>query len=172
MIKKSIPRSIAVFVVLFLLFISPPSLFGDDTNDLRQQINQYSQKLTELNQAKKTLKNEISYINSKIELTRLQILQTENSIQVLQKEIADLTIKIDQLDVDLNILSSAFIHQTTQNYKLQRKLPPLVSLIFGDFNGFLNQQKYLTVVQNNFHNTLLNMETVRTNYDRQKQKKA
>jgi len=174
LIKKSILFSFIALILFFSPYFPSPKLFGEDTvvTDLQQQINQYTQKLVELSQAKKTLKNEISYINSRIELTRLQILQTENSIQTLQTEIADLSIKIDQLDIDLNALSSIFIHQTDQNYKLQKKLPPFVSLIFGNFNEFLKQQKYLTVVQKNVRNTLVNMETVRTNYDIQKQKKA
>lgn len=174
MSQKSIPRLITVITaVLALIFISSTGLLADDTvSDLQQQINQYTQKLTELSQAQKTLKNEISYISSKIELTRLQINQTENSIKTLEQEIAVLTVKIDQLDVDLNLLSSAFIGQITQNYKLQKRAPSFFSLIFGGFNEFLQQQKYLTMVQKNSRDTLLSLETIRTNYDRQKQEKA
>lgn len=174
MIKKSILFTLIVSAFLFFPYFFSSKLLGEDTTvtDLQQQINQYTQKLIDLGNTKKTLANEITYFTSQIELTRLQILQTENSIQALQTEIADLSIKIDQLDIDLNVLSSAFIHQTDQNYKLQKKLPPFVSLIFGNFNEFLKQQKYLTVVQKNCRDTLVNMETVRTNYDIQKQKKA
>lgn len=39
------------------------------------------------------------------------------------------------------------------------------------FNQFLEQYKYLAEVQNNSQNTLLDMETVRSNYDTEKNKK-
>lgn len=158
--------------LLGLFFLFSSNSYGIDTDDLRKQINQITQKLTELSQAKRTLKNEIAYIDSQISLTTLQITQTENSIDILKRDIAELSLKISQLDIDLNQLSRAFIIQTTQSYKLQKTLSPLIAFVSGDFNQFLKQQKYLTVVQKNSQDTLVNLETVRTNYDLQKQKKA
>jgi len=163
-----------VFFTFLFFLLSVSVVLGEDAlvSDLQQKINEYTQKLVDLGNAKKTLKNEITYINSQVELTLLKISQTENSIKTLQQEIAVLSLKIDQLDIDLNLLSSAFIQQIVENYKLNKKAPPIFTLFFGSFNQFLQQQKYLVTVQNNSRNTLVDMETVRTDYDLQKQKKA
>lgn len=171
--KQTLFSSAFFFLAIFMFFLSPfLSLAEEAVDELQSKINQYSQKIIELGQAKKTLKNEISYIESQISLTSLQITQTENSIDTLKRDIADLGAKISQLDIDLNQLSEAFINQTTQSYKLQKTLSPLIAFVSGDFNQFLKQQKYLNVVQKNSQDTLLNLETVRTNYDLQKQRKA
>ena len=165
--------SIFLSLTLFFFFFTPfISLAEDVINELQTKINEYTQKIVKLGQAQKTLKNEISYIESQIYLTALQITQTENSIDILKRDIAELSLKISQLDINLNQLSRAFIIQTTQSYKLQKTLSPLIAFVSGDFNQFLKQQKYLTVVQKNSQDTLVSMETVRTNYDLQKQKKA
>jgi len=171
--KKPPFLSIFLSLTFFFFFFTPfISLAENVVDELQTKINQYTQKIIELGQAKKTLKNEISYIESQIYLTALQITQTENSIDVLKRDIAELSLKISQLDITLNQLSRAFIIQTTQSYKLQKTLSPLIAFVSGDFNQFLKQQKYLTVVQKNSQDTLVNMETVRTNYDLQKQRKA
>jgi len=140
-------------------------------SDLQSQINQYTQKLLELSKAKDTLANQIQYLNSQISLTLLKISQTEASIKSLESDIADLTVKIDNLDVYLNQLSSAYIDQVNQNYRLKKHLPPFIFFMFNNFNSFFEQYKYLAVIQKNSQEMLVNMETVRTNYDLQKEQK-
>lgn len=134
-------------------------------------ISQLSSKVTELSKTKDTLSNQIKLLDSQAQLTAIKIVQTENSIRILEKDIAGLTVKIKDLDVQLNQLSAVFIYQINQNYKLQKKVP--FSSIFNlqNFNSFLEQYKYISVVQKNSQNTLLNMETVRTTYNIQKDEK-
>lgn len=168
-------KKIVLFFIVVSFVLSQISLRikaqEEVVTDLQKQINEYSAKLLELGKAKDTLANQIKIIDSQISLTLLKITQTENSVKLLEEDIENLSVKINELDAYLNELSEAFIAQINQNYKLSKRMIP-VSLIFNsNFNYFLSQYKYLATVQHNSRNTLLNMETVRTNYDLQKQEK-
>lgn len=163
---------ILVFLVLCLSLISPPKIYSEDATDLQNKINEYIKKLNDLGTAKNTLANQIKIINSQVDLTTLKITQTENSIKTLESEIATLTVKINDLDVDLNKLSTLYINQINQNYKLQKRIPQISIFTASNFNSFLQQYKYASVIQKNSQNTLINMETTRTNFDIQKATKA
>jgi peptidoglycan hydrolase CwlO-like protein len=168
MIKK------IVFLLVFisLAFLIIPNINAFDTQELTNQIGEYTQKLEELGKAKDTLANQIKIINSKVELTLLKISQTEDSIKSLEQEINNLTVEINKLDIQLNELSSIYVLQIIQNYKLQKKIPAFAFLISSKLNNFLEQYKYLSNIQKNSQNTLINMETIRTNYDIQKTVKS
>jgi len=144
----------------------------DAVGDLESKIREYTEKLNQLSQAKDTLANQLKIISSQIDLTILKISQTENQIRILEEEIASLTIKINDLDVKLNQISSLFIQQVVQSYKLGKRMPHLVTLLKGNFNGFFEHYRYSSLIQKNFQDTLLNMEFVRTNYNSQKEQKA
>ncbi len=167
-----IKKIIFLLVFISLAFSNTSIIKADDTEDLAQRINEYTQKLNELGTAKNTLANQIKILNSQYELTLLKINQTENSIKSLETEINNLTIEIGKLDVQLNELSSIYVLQIIQNYKLQKNIPPFAFLLSSRLNNFLSQYKYISNIQKNSQNTLINMETVRSNYDNQKKAKA
>ena len=166
-------KLVLVFSIFILFFFANSSLiFSDEMTDLQNQIDQYSQKLTELGKSKNSLANQINILDSQMQLTLLKITQTQNSIKTLESDIADLTVKIDNLDVSLNQLTAVYINQITQNYKLQKKLQPLSNIFLsGGFNNFLEQYKYISVLQKKSQDTMVSMETVRTNFDLQKEEK-
>lgn len=170
------------FLFLNLIFISfflpslisaeEPSALCNNNEECENKITEFTKKLNELGSAKNTLANQIKIIDSQVQLTLIKITQTQNSIKTLEKEIADLTVKIDNLDVSLNELTAVYINQISQNYKLQKKLSPVSGFFFNkSFNSFLEQYKYISVLQKNSQDTIVSMETVRTNYDIQKEAK-
>ena len=163
-----------VIVFLLLFFFFPQPLIAEDNvvTELTNQINQLDLKLLELSRSKDTLNNQIKYLDTQYSLTELKIRQTEASIVQLQTEIADLTIKIKELDVSLNQLTAVFIEQINQNYRLNKRLPYISILFTGNFNHFFEQYKYLTRAQKSSQDTLLAMETARSNLDTQKQIKS
>lgn len=166
MLKKTL-------VLLILTFFLWPSQLAnaESQEELESKIKEYSQKIEELSQAKDTLSNQIKYLDSQIQLTLLKINQTTRSIEQLEQEIADLTVKINDLDTYLNQLTQSYIEQVTANYKLQKQFTPISIFSSLSFNSILEQYKYLTSIQKNSQTTLVNLETVRTNYDLQKQQK-
>lgn len=153
---------------LFLFFIFSIPALADETSDLSQKITEYTQKLTQLGTAKNTLANQIKIIDSQVQLTLLKITQTENSIKTLESEINQLGVEIEKLDGQLDTLSVIFINQIVQNYKLQKRVPEFAYIFSSNLNDFLEQHKYITILQKDSQNNLINMETVRTNYDLQK----
>jgi len=165
-----VKKILIIFTFLFLL-LSPPSL-AQTVEEVQQQIAELSAKLTELNRQKNTLSNQIKIFDTKIAQIELQIKQTGNNITVIKKEIADLSIKINGLDVSLNDLSGQYIAQINQNYKLQKRIPFFAILGSGNLNDFFKSYKYITSLQQKSQDTLVDMETTRTNLDLQKQEKS
>jgi peptidoglycan hydrolase CwlO-like protein len=166
-----------IFILFFLLFaflFTPILTHAEDQSidELNRKIDEYITKLNELGKSKNTLANQIKIIDSKVQLTILQISQTEASIKLLEKEISNLTVKIDQLDKYLDQLSSVYIKEVNQNYKLEKRVPPFAYLLTKKFNEYLQQQKYITALQKNSQTNLINMETTRTNFDIQKAEKT
>jgi septal ring factor EnvC (AmiA/AmiB activator) len=154
------------FLFLNLIFISfflpslisaeEPSALCNNNEECENKITEFTKKLNELGSAKNTLANQIKIIDSQVQLTLIKITQTQNSIKTLEKEIADLTVKIDNLDVSLNELTAVYINQISQNYKLQKKLSPVSGFFFNkSFNSFLEQYKYISVLQKNSQDTIV-----------------
>lgn len=144
----------------------------NNDSECQQKIDEYNKKLSELGHAKDTLSNSIKILDSQIALTTLKINQTAASINTLEQEINGLTAKIDQLNEYLNQLSVIYINEVSQNYKLQKRIPPFAYLLTKNFNDYWNQQKYIISIQKNSQDNLLAMETTRTNFDMQKNQKA
>lgn len=164
-------KKIFLLLAIFLLIFFVPVIAQTET-DLQNQINEYTQKLNELSKSKNTLSNQIKIIDTQIAQTQLKIKQTSNTIGVLKKDIANLGVKIGELDISLNELSAIYIHEINQNYKLPKRIPLLSLITSGSFNNFFENYKYLSIIQKNSQENLLNLETTRTNLDLQKQAKA
>lgn len=162
-----------IFLFLFLFsFIFPGPVKGQNSDELAKQIAEYTQKLFELAKSKDTLNNQIKIIDIQIAQTQLKIKQTIFTVETLKKDIDDLTTKIGDLDISLNDLSAIYLHEINQNYKLQKRIPIYTIITSGNFNDFFENYKYISMIQKNSQETLLNMETTRTNLDIQKQDKA
>jgi len=174
-------KKIVVLFSLLLFLLTPIIVFADncdpgkcdsgDNNCLQEVQKACSQKLSELGTSKNTLANQIKIIDSQVELTLLKITQTENTIKTLEKEINGLTTEIDKLNINLNDLSIVYINQIVQNYKLQKKVPEFAYIFSTKLNDFLEQHKYITILQKDSQANLIKMETIRTNYDLQKTSK-
>ena len=163
------------FFLLFLILcfsLFNRTVFSESAEELQSQIEQYTKKLNELGTAKNTLSNQIKLLDSQYQLTLLKITQTENSIKTLEKEIEQLSVEIGKLETQINQLSIEYIHQTVQNYKLQKRIPSFAYLFSSNINTFLEQHQYISAIQKNSQNNLINLETVRFNYDEQKNAKA
>jgi peptidoglycan hydrolase CwlO-like protein len=117
---------------------------------------------------KRSLQGEITKFNAAIVITTTRIYTTIGQIEELEREIATLTAKIDRLDVSLDQLSEILIKRIAETYK-KGKIEPL-ALFFSskDFSEFVARYKYLRVIQLHDRKLLIQMETVRTNYEDQK----
>jgi hypothetical protein len=119
-----------------------------------------------------TLSNQIKLISVQIAQTQLKIKVTTASIYTLKNDIADLTVKISGLDVSLNDLTAQYIQQISENYKLQKRIPAFMLIFSGNLNDYLENFNYISRIQKNSQETLVNLETTRTSLDQEKQAKA
>jgi peptidoglycan hydrolase CwlO-like protein len=161
-------KKILLLVLFTTTILSPAHVFGQSTEDIENQIAQYTKKLNELGTAKNTLSNQITLLDSQYQLTLLKITQTENSIKTLEKEIAGLGVEIGKLEKQINQLSTTYIRQIVQSYKLQKKYPSFAYAFSDNINTFLEQHQYFSSIQANSKQNLIDLETVRYNYDTQK----
>jgi len=170
--RRNFKKAFFLFLSLIFFFFFSFSIQAQNTpGDIQNKIDQYTEKLIQLSKEKDTLSNQINYLNSQVQLTSLKISQIEQSIEILKKEIIELTQEINKLDVDLNKLSSLFLSQVNENYKISKKIPSISIFSSKSFNHFFEQYKYIQVLQKANQQTMLDLETARTNYDIQKQKK-
>lgn len=115
-----------------------------------------------------SLQSELKKFNASIAITTAQIYRTISEIESLEKEIAGLSAKIGHLDLSLNEISEIFIKRIAATYK-KGKIDPLVLLLSSDnFSEFVSRYKYLRVIQTHDRKLMIQMETVRTNYEGQK----
>src|SRR3989338_5524194 len=125
-----------IFFCLFLLIPFPPVFSRtaegkcESSEECTDDIKKAEEMISRLSREKDTLQNQIKYLNTQVNLTELKIAQTQASIKILKEEIANLTVKIDKLDVYLNYLSNILIGQITESYKLQKRIPQIAILEF------------------------------------------
>jgi len=170
-----IKKIIFFFLIIFCLFFQTNFAYSackegkcDSQDEYPKYIEELTNKRNELAASKNTLSNQLKLLDSQYQLTLIKITQTENSIKTLEKEIDKLSIEIGKLEIQINDLSEIYINQIIQNYKLQKRIPSFAFLFTSTLNNFLKQYRYLSTLQTNNQNNLINMETVRTNYDNQK----
>ncbi len=160
-----------IFVIFFLLINPNFTRAQSSADELQAKIVEYTAKITQLQKAQDTLENQLAYLNSQTQLTQLKITQTEVTIDILKKDISKLSNDIDNLDSSLNQLSSAYLTQISQLYKLGKTNNLLTMVLKRNFNDFYRDYRYLSDIQTNHKSLLVNMETTRTNFDNQKQEK-
>jgi len=153
-----------VVISLLLLFITKPIL-AESPEELQKKIDEYSAQIARLETEKNTLSQQIKIMDSQIVLNQIKINQTENQITKLEGEVRVLSEDIGKLDLNLNQLTSVFIEQINQNYRIQKQGPPIANFLFNKFNSFWEQRKYMLTIQKK------SLETIRTTKDIQKNEK-
>lgn len=137
-------KLLLLFFLISVNLFSPQPLVAEETVDgLNAKINEYTKKLEELSRSKDTLANQINILNSQVSLTLLKISQTESSIKITETEIIDLGGKINQLDTSLNQLSSKYIAEIVENYKLSKNIPASIFLLLKILINFGNNTNTL-----------------------------
>jgi len=181
--KNLLWQALVIFFVFSLLF--PASIWGItqkdcemraekneldllSEDDLKTCNNFFSQSLQSKISQRLTLESELNKINKAILITSTNILITTKQIDALEKEIASLTSKIGQLDVSLDQLSEILAKRIAETYKKGKV--DFISLFLSSksFSDFVSRYKYLKVVQLHDRNLMVQMETVRTNFEDQK----
>jgi peptidoglycan hydrolase CwlO-like protein len=155
---------------VFLVGFSSPLFAVEDYENM--SIEELDKLKSELIKSSTTLSNQIKLISVQIAQTQQKIKQTTISIATLKNNIVNLTGKIGNLDISLNDLSAAYLEQISLNYKLSKKIPIFTLIISGNLNDYLERYKYISLIQKNSQDALVNLETTRIALDQEKQDKA
>lgn len=148
------------------------SLDPKERFDLLQEVAEScSQEIAKLQEKKRTLREQIQYMDSQIQLTNLKINQTISQIEILEAQIEELSQKISVLDQSLNEVSALFINRVIATYKAGKISFLDLFLSSRSFTDFFRRSKYLRAAQMNDRRLLLTMEEIRLNYNQQKEQK-
>lgn len=129
---------------------------------LTNEIEQYEKEIGRLRSEGTTLSNQIAQYDAQIRLTTLKITQTEEKISLLGR-------RIDQLEVSLQALSSAFKSRVLRTYKMSRLNEPLLFLITSsDISSAFSSFHYLQRIQESDRGLLLRLETAQSSYNDEK----
>lgn len=171
-----------VLLLLFFLFVFSNFLFlnnsvwgvtedecrSEQNRDVEAGVSCWERLLTETGQKKATLQSEKARLDATIALALAKINQTVKQIDVLEKEIADLTGKIGRLDISLDSISRVLIKRVSETYKRSKTEPLTLFLSSDSFSKFVTRYKYLQVMQLYDKKLMIQVEGVRTNYENQK----
>lgn len=115
-----------------------------------------------------TLSNTINLLNDQIKIQQLQIDQTTAEITSLEKQIVDLSNRIEGLNVSLDHLSHVLVSRINEQYKVARTNPPVMLMVADSFGEFLTNFKLLRLTQAQTIDAMQQAETQKTTYDEQK----
>lgn len=158
-------------LIIFLTnnsFILADDSCGTDMDCWKRKIDEYTNKIQDLQGQQKTLASTIIFLNSKINLTLVQISKTEQEITNLEEEIDKLSLKIGELDKSLNEISKILTERIGATYKSSYIKPLYLFFSSGDFSSFLTRIKYLQIAQAHDKNLLFAMEKQKQLFDEQK----
>lgn len=150
-------------IVLFAWLASP--LQADENADLAElekKIQEYSQKIQELQATAGTLANQIQQFDTQIALTQLKINQTEEQIVLLGG-------RIDQLQSSMSELEEAYNNRIVQTYKMSRANDSaLIIFSSSDVNKAVSSYYYLHKIQEADKDLLEKLQKAHTLYSDKK----
>lgn len=148
---------IFLFLISFVQNFSLAQSLDESLNNLQRKRQEYEAQLEELRKKEKTLKNEIAYMETQIELSLTRILEAEGAIRLREEELvrlqSDINLvggKIDNLVRTLEIQKKIFTNRAATAYKshsvggLEMFLGSLKS---DGFSNLVNRFKYLKVFE-------------------------
>ena len=163
-------KKIFLFLVIPLFFIVTGNfsikVFAQSPDarveELSNEIEQYQKEIDRLKSQAATLSNQIAQYDAQISLTSLKIKETKEKILLLGG-------RIDQLEVSLDTLSSAFASRAVYTYKMARINQPLLLLITApDLSDAVSSFHYLQRIQEADRDLLVRLENAQVAYRDQK----
>ncbi|MBP7875614.1 hypothetical protein KA012_01290 [Candidatus Woesebacteria bacterium] len=125
-------------------------------------------KIKEFQSQKVTLGNTLSLISGRVAVQELQIRQTETEIKTLQREISQLTERIQGLNLSLDRLSTILMERIQAHYKASRISKLLNTLSGQSLSEALTRSAYIEETGRQTASAMERAESQRIQYDEQK----
>lgn len=128
-------------------------------------------KIEETKKEASTLKSAINIFDGQISVLQLQIDQNVYQINKLEKEINELGDRIDGLNLSLDKLSSIMVERVGEHYKRNYDSPVVLFFAQDKFAKLVSEYKSLSLAKKQTLEAMEKAESLRLNYDEQKQTK-
>ncbi len=125
-------------------------------------------KIKEFQSQKVTLSNTLSLISGRVAVQELQIKQTESEVERLQREIIQLTERIEGLNLSLDRLSAILVERVQSHYRASRVSRLLNTLSGENLSEALTKSTYIEKTGWQTAVAMERAESQRIQYDEQK----
>lgn len=148
---------------LFLLLIGAFFLTNEvnaqcDKACLESQINEYKQKISQLQTQANTLSNQVAQFNAQISLSQLKVEQTQDQIELLSN-------RIDQVQGSLDDLKKAFSARAVATYKMARTSEPAYLVLSSeDLTDAISKYHYLKEAEDSDRELLGRLQSAQDSY--------
>jgi hypothetical protein len=135
---------------------------------IEEKTSCWESKIAEAQQASITLKSTINILNGQINVLQLQIDQSLSEITFLEKEISELSDRIEGLNYSLDKLTSVLVERVAEHYKRTYTNPIVVFFSKTRFATKLSEFKYLKLAEQQTVDAMERAESQKITYDEQK----
>ena len=163
--RKFVTSFVMILVVFssFLFAHSNKALAANDKlTELNRKIEEYQKEIDRLKNEANTLTNQVKQFDTQITLTSLEIEKTE-------EEIALLGGRIDELEISIESLASAFETRVVETYKMAR-LGTDIDILFtsSGLENAVSRFFYLKKAQEADRGLILKLQMAQNNYKKEK----
>ncbi len=161
---------VAFFIFLYsvgYVFAQTPTFTPSNTL-LQQTIEELQKKITELQNTELSLSKELKIIDSQIAIAQARVESTKVAIKKLEQEIQELVGEIDRLEHVLTRRSELVLRRIPESYK-RRQMPYVEALLLSkDFGEFVRRAKYISVVEREDVQLLVQLKATQDNFSERK----
>lgn len=170
--KRLLPKALYFALCLVLLLSSFNLALAQSPQDRYQEIQkkiaETTAKINQLQKTERDLAEQITYINSQIQLTELKIEEAQARIEQLEKEINILGFRIGYINDSVGRLETLLKQRIIATYQ-QSFISNLELLLTSrDFSDLILRLQYVRQVQENDKKLLANLQLTKANYASQK----
>lgn len=161
---------LACFLGLVLLFsIFPNQTNADTQEDLKNQIQNYENKINSLQGTERSLSSRISEIEYQTKITNLKINLTKNQIEEVENDMTSTSNKISRLELSLDKLGGVFLERISSSYKVGMSNPLQLFFSSKNLSEIITKESYLKVVRNHDRQLMIQVQMSKENFTEQKQ---
>jgi peptidoglycan hydrolase CwlO-like protein len=139
-----------------------------DNSALQTEIQQYEQKISDLQGQENTLSSQIAILDNQIKLTQYQIEATQEQITSVTLDIDTATKKISSLQNTLQTSITVLINRIVATYEVGTIQPIQILLTSNTASDFFTRLNYLKLAQAHDKQLIYDTQQAKTDYSNQK----
>jgi peptidoglycan hydrolase CwlO-like protein len=170
-----IKKIVFLFLIVVLLLFSKGIVHSQetptptpDTSALQAQIQQYEQKISDLQGQENTLSSQIAILDNQIKLTQYRIESTQEQITSVTLDIDTTSKKITSLQNTLDTSITVLLNRIVATYEVGTIQPFQILLTSSTASDFFTRLNYLRLAQAHDKQLIYDTQQAKTDYSNQK----